>query len=448
MIENKTTEFKREYTDSIKYSVIAFANTEGGKIYIGINDDGTIAGTDHPEAVMLRLGNMIRDSIRPDVTMFIDCNVEKMQGKDVIVLSVQRGTARPYYLYTKGIRPEGVYVRQGASSVPASETTILTMIKDTAGDCYEEARSLNQQLTFSSAQKFFEDKKIEFGEAQMRSLHIINEDGTFSNLGLLLSDQCAHTMKAAFFNGSAKMVFRDRKELTGSVFQQLEEAVAYIDSFNRTRAEIVGLERVEERDYPPEALREALLNAVVHRDYALSAPTLISLFDDRIEILTLGGLVKGISFEDIMLGVSMLRNQRLANVFYRLKLIEAYGTGIRKIFECYADTPVKPKIEITEHAFKITLPNLNFIKDNKSLTVADTTEKYYAPPYYMKPNTSREKIIISLFNQQETIGRKDIEAALHVSQATAVLIVRNLLQKGLLIKENAGKYQRYRLGKQ
>ena len=238
MIENKTTEFKREYTDSIKYSVIAFANTEGGKIYIGINDDGTIAGTDHPEAVMLRLGNMIRDSIRPDVTMFIDCNVEKMQGKDVIVLSVQRGTARPYYLYTKGIRPEGVYVRQGASSVPASETTILTMIKDTAGDCYEEARSLNQQLTFSSAQKFFEDKKIEFGEAQMRSLHIINEDGTFSNLGLLLSDQCAHTMKAAFFNGSAKMVFRDRKELTGSVFQQLEEAVAYIDSFNRTRAEI------------------------------------------------------------------------------------------------------------------------------------------------------------------------------------------------------------------
>ncbi|MBQ9697769.1 MAG: putative DNA binding domain-containing protein [Acidaminococcaceae bacterium] len=447
MMENRTTEFKREYTDNLKYTVIAFANTEGGKIYIGINDDTTVCGVDNTDEIMLSIGNMLRDSIRPDITMFTDCCVKTMQGKNVIVLTVQRGTARPYYLYSKGIRPEGVYVRQGASSVPASETAILSMIKETSGERYEEARALNQNLSFSSTEKHFKTENIIFGEAQMRTLCVINEDGTFSNLALLLSDQCIHTIKAAFFDGSDKMVFRDRKEFSGSVFQQLEETAAYIDHFNRTRAEIVGLVRVEERDYPPEALREALINSVIHRDYALSGPTLVSIFDDRIEILNLGGLVKGISYEDIMLGVSLQRNRHLANVFYRLKLIEAYGTGIRKINGCYADSSVKPKIEITEHAFKITLPNKNYVKEKNLLKVQEPSATYQIKYSEQKETFSlRENVVISLFNDRDTIGRKDVESALQISQATAILILRSMVNKGILVKENAGKYQKYRLG--
>ena len=128
MTEGKTIEFKRQYTEDIKYTVIAFANTEGGKIYIGIDDDGTVCGVHDAEETTLKLTNMIRDIIRPDVTLFTDCITEYMDNKPVIVMTVQRGTARPYYLYSKGVRPEGVYVRQGSSSVPASETAILTMI--------------------------------------------------------------------------------------------------------------------------------------------------------------------------------------------------------------------------------------------------------------------------------------------------------------------------------
>ena len=146
MTEGKTTEFKREYVEDIKYTAVAFANTDGGKIYIGINDDGSVQGVNNTDTVMLRITNMIRDTIRPDVTMFTECSVEAIDGKSVVVLTVQRGTARPYYLAGKGIRPEGVYLRQGASSVPASETAILNMIKETSGDCYEDARSLNQRL--------------------------------------------------------------------------------------------------------------------------------------------------------------------------------------------------------------------------------------------------------------------------------------------------------------
>lgn len=435
MIESMTTELKREYTDDIKYAVVAFANTDGGKIYVGINDDGSVYGVGSTDATVLRITNMIRDSIRPDVTMFTECVVETMEGKPVVVLTVQRGTARPYYLAGKGIRPEGVYVRQSSSSVPASESAILNMIKETSGDRYEDARSINQQLTFEKAENYFAKRNLPFGDQQKRTLNIIGPDGTYTNLGMLLSDQCVHTIKMAVFDGSRKSVFRDRKELTGSLLTQLEDAYSYIDQFNRIRAEFEGLERIDKRDYPGEALREALLNAITHRDYSFSGSTLISIFDDRIELVTIGGLVRGLTFDDIMLGVSALRNQNLANVFYRLNLIEAYGTGLLKINESYADCAVKPQFEVTDNAFKITLPNSNYAGERKDV----------ATPPKVKGKVDRQEILLRLAEERGYIVRKDVEGALKVSQATAILILRDMVEKGLLIKEGSGKLQKYRI---
>lgn len=434
--ESKTTEFKREYTDDLKYAVVALANTDGGKIYVGINDDGSVQGIQDTDGTMLRITNMIRDAIRPDMTMFTECTVEEVDGKTVIVLNVQRGTARPYYLSGKGVRPEGVYIRQGASSVPASETAILNMIKETSGDRYEDARSLNQQLTFEKATEYFAKRNIPFGEQQKRTLNIIGADGTYTNLGMLLSDQCVHTIKLAVFDGSKKSVFRDRKELSGSLLLQLEDAYSYIDQFNRTRAEFEGLERVDKRDYPSEALREALLNAMTHRDYSFSGSTLISIFDDRIEFVTIGGLVRGLTINDIMLGVSALRNQNLANVFYRLNLIEAYGTGILKINEGYADCNVKPQFEVTDNAFKITLPNINYAGERKELPT-DLVK--------VKTKAGRKEIVLRLAEKQGYIVRKDIEAELNVSQSTAILLLRDMVESGLLVKVKNGKQLKYRI---
>lgn len=432
MTEGKTIEFKQQYTEDIKYTVIAFANTEGGKIYIGIDDDGTVCGVHDAEETTLKLTNMIRDTIRPDVTLFTDCITEYMDNKPVIVMTVQRGTARPYYLYSKGVRPEGVYVRQGSSSIPASETAILTMIKETGGDYYEDARSVNQNLTFEKTQSYFSKKNLDFGDAQKRTLNIISQDGTFSNLGMLLSDQCTATIKMAVFEGSKKSVFRDRKELSGSLLQQIEDAYSYINQYNHIHSEINGLERIDKQDYPREALREALLNAIVHRDYSVRGSTLISIFDDRIEIVSIGGLVLGITYDDIMLGVSALRNQHLAQVFYRLRLIEAYGTGIMKINECYADYPVKPIIEVSNNAFKIILPNLNFTNQAYHTTTHTNTED------------PRMETILALFSRKESIIRKDIDEALGVSQSTASMLLRKMLEKGLLKKVGNGRNTEYR----
>lgn len=437
--ENKTTEFKREYVEDIKNTIIAFANCDGGTLYIGVNDDGTACGVDNVDGTMLRVTNTIRDAVRPDVTMFVECNNDLMDEKPIVRVTVQRGTARPYYLHGKGIRPEGVYVRQGASTVPATDAAILNMIKETSGDSYEAARSLDQRLTFNKATDFFEKRKIEFGKVQMRTLHLIGDDDTYTNLAFLLSEQCTHMIKLAVFEGSKKSVFKDRRELSGSLLEQMEEAFNYIDRYNRTRAEFSGLDRLDMRDYPPEAIREALLNAIVHRDYSFSGATLISIFEDRIEFVTIGGLVKGITLDDVKLGISVLRNQHLANIFYRLRLIEAYGTGILKINECYDDYDVKPLIETTGNAFKITLPNTNFHAEEQKSSLTPKTSGSTS----VTKKEERISTVLDLCRSKGSIVRSDVEMALGVSQSTAILLLRELTDDGVLIKKGKTKNLRY-----
>lgn len=441
--EGLNLEYKREYVEDIRKTVVAFANTSGGKIYIGIDDDGKIIGVQNPDSTMLKVTNAVRDSIKPDITLFTACNKEIIEGKSVIVLTVQKGTACPYYIAGKGIRPEGVYIRHGASSVPATETTILKMIKETSGDNYEEIRSLNQELTFDFLKKEFGEANIKAGKTQLKSLCLIGEDELYTNLGLLLSDQCIHTIKLAVFEGTTKEIFKDRYEFEGSLFKQLRECYSFIDRYNRIRSEFEGLTRIDMRDYPTSAIRETLLNSIVHRDYSFSGSTLVSIFDDRIEFVSLGGLVKGISKEDMLLGVSLSRNRHLANVFYRLKLIEAFGTGIPKIMESYGSYSVYPKIETTDNAFKITLYNMHCDAPGNTLYVKEDKKHFFASNRLFF--TEGEQKVLDIFITKDTIRRTDIEQALSISQPMAVKYLRSLLEKDAIIKIGNGKNSRYEL---
>jgi ATP-dependent DNA helicase RecG len=462
--EGLTVEFKREYTEEIRKTIAAFANTKGGTLYIGIADDGSVVGVNNPDETMRKIIDSVRNSIKPDVTLFVDYKTELMEGTGVVVVTVRQGTAAPYYLVNKGLKPEGVYVRQGASSVPASETAILKMIKESDGNRYEEVRSLNQNLTFKEAETFFTAKGFPFGANQRKTLRLLTPDGIYTNLGLLLSDQSIPTVKLAVFEGYEKEVFKDRREFAGSLFKQMRDAYDFIDMYNHTRSEVTGLYRTDIRDYPEDALREALLNAMVHRDYGFAGSILISIFDDRIDFVSIGGLPKGISLDDIMLGISVPRNENLANIFYRLKLIEAYGTGIPKILHSYAGFPRQPLLQASGNAFKITLPNRNapsmaagpnravpLRKDNEAFSsiVAENTPVYgvrYAPPPYAashRPLTEGEENALALFNTRHVVVRKDLEAALGISQAMAVRLLRGLLDKGAIRSMGGGKNTRY-----
>ena len=198
----------------------------------------------------------------------------------------------------------------------------------------------------------------------------------------------------------------------------MEEIYAYLDLRNSTKSTIEGLYRNDLRDYPEEALREALMNSLVHRDYSFRASTLISVYDDRIEFVSIGGLPSGIELDDIMLGLSVCRNPKLAAVFYRLKLIEAYGTGMPKIMSSYEGSGLEPKIEVTNNAFKITLPNRNAVE--KNVTAASIARR------------TNEQQIMEFVERNGFIVRSDVDSLLSVSQATASRILKRMVAEGML----------------
>lgn len=425
--ESETVELKERAIDEIKKSIVAFANTGGGTIYIGVADSGEVVGVEQPNEVLLQINNMLRDSIKPDVTMFAQSIEETAEGKSIIAVTVQRGTERPYYIAAKGLRPAGVFVRQGAASVPATDTAIRHMIKETDGENYEALRSLNQDLSFEAARTEFAARKVEFGASQMMTLGLTNNDKLYTNLGLLLSDQCVHSIKVAVFQDNAMKVFKDRREFGGSLFRQMSEAYDFVDLHNPIRSTFDKLLRIDTRDFPEAAVREALINALVHREYAMSGSVLVKMFPDRIEFISIGGLLRGIELADIMSGFSICRNPHLAAVFYRLQLIEAYGTGMQKIMEAYADSGKEPSIEVTPNVFKVILPNIN------------STEKVQNGKV-MK--TSEEKVA-ALAKEKGQIERKDVESLLGISQTPAGQLLKRLTEQGLLIKNGKGKNTRY-----
>ncbi len=431
--ESETVELKSIVVDDIKKEIIAFANCEGGKLYIGVQDDGTVIGLDDPDGAALQISNMIRDAIKPDLTMFLHYRTLNEDGKQIVVVDIQQGTERPYYIAKKGIRPEGVYVRQGYSSVPATNTAIRRMIKETDGDHFEEMRSLEQNLTFESAKQEFSERNVLFGQAQMKTLGIMSRDGIYTNLGLLLSEQCVHTIKAAVFEGTTQNEFKDRKEFSGSLFRQMREVYDYIDFHNQTHSTFLKLRRIDQRDYPEIAVREALLNLLVHREYSFRASTFISIYSDRMEFTSIGGLVSGVTLKDVMMGISVCRNVKLANVFYRLELIEACGTGMLKIMEAYSGSDVTPKIETSDNAFKIILPNLNVsVKQKKA--AADKAM-----------SSIHEETIIALAKEQRTFTRKDVENVLGISQSTCGRLLKQMIEKGQIIQEGKSRNTHYRL---
>lgn len=329
--ENQNIEFKQEYVPDIRKEVMGFANAEGGTVYVGVRKDGAVLGIGDPDGVMLQIVNSLKDSLAPDIMPFVRVNTVEIEEKQVIEIDVTTGTNRPYYLREKGLKPGGVYVRKGSSTQPMTEEGIREMILQNSGRSFERCRSMNQELTFYTLQTEMQRRSIEIGPSQMRTLKLIGEDGLYTNLALLLSDQCETTTKVALFQGTDKELFRDRKEFTGSILKQLEDVYQFIDLVNKTKATFSGLDRTDWRDYPEEAVREALLNSIVHRDYSFSGSNLVNVYEDRIEFVSLGGLVSGLELKSIFLGVSQSRNPNLAAVFYRMRLIESYGTGIGKI---------------------------------------------------------------------------------------------------------------------
>ena len=308
---------------------------------------------------------------------------------------------------------------------------IRRMIKESDGDNYEELRSIEQTLSFDSTKRAFGLYGVDFGPEKYKALGVISQkDDIYTNLAFLLSDQCLHTIKIAVFSDDECTVFRDSKEFKGSIFKQFEDSINYLALCNRTSSVIKGIIRTDKKDYPEEAIREALLNAIVHRDYSFSGSIIINITDNKMEFISLGGLLPGLSAEDIRSGISQPRNKNLAEIFHRLRLIESYGTGIRRIFNLYSGCSEQPTIEVTTNTFKIILPNMNSAGDLEASEIVIT------------PQVQKVLDYIKINGQ---IDDTEISNLLEIKKTRTFNLTKQMCEKGLITVVGRGKDKKYTL---
>lgn len=430
MLENTIVEFKREYNEKINNTLLAFLNTEGGTLYLGLSDDGAVYGiVENIELAARRVTTSFRDSITPDPSGYFNVEPQKRDNKYILKITVERGSAIPYCHSKYGLVPQGVYVRVGSNTVTATREHIRQMIKDNGTGRFIAELSIEQKLTFEYADKTFADKDVKFGVQQKQSLGLIRPDGRYANLALILSDQCPYTTKAAIFEGNNKEKFKDRKEFTGSLFKQIDDVLAYIHVYNRVRGTFNGAYRIDHPDYPAVALREAYINSLIHRDYYIEGSVLVSMFDDRIEFMSLGGIMPGVTHDLMLAGVSVTRNEKLSQIFYRLNIIEAFGTGIPRIFGAYESFHLKPEIPIIDGGFLIRIPNMNY-------DIPHTNANGIV-------SVSNEQRLLALF-PADAFKKEDAAEALALSVSGAYKLLQRMKAQGMLVAQKSGKQWLYR----
>lgn len=357
--EDEHTELKRELIDEVKSEIIAFLNSDGGTIYVGVEDNGDIIGIKDDSSkddIDLKLGNWIQEAFFPKPSGLIQYY---FNNDDVLVIKIFKGTNKPYYLREKGPKPTGVYIRIGRSKRKANDDEILRMIMESHGYSYEDDISDEQDLTFKAFGRALDENNLNLTPRLMNTLGLKSKSNKFTNLAYLLSDQSEIVVKLAEYDSA--MNFKIKKSFKGSLVNILKDVEEQAERLNDLRVVIDGssFKRIETKSYPGASIREMVLNAICHANYFIRSNIKIEFFPDKVKITSPGGIFNA-SMDDIMNGIQTYRNPRLVHVFDKLGMIENFGTGIPRTIESYTDYNVKPEFKASENFFFVTLPNINY----------------------------------------------------------------------------------------
>lgn len=290
---------------------------------------------------------------------------------------------------------------------------------------YENERSEVYQLTFTAFGRLLEklDNNMKLGDEEMRMFRLLDDGGKFTNLAYLLSDQCDRDIKIAVYSGKNKNRFREKAQFTGSVAAQLDSAYKFIDK----------------RGYSEYAIKEAILNAIIHRDYSLCGSTIINVFDDRIEVVSLGGIAGGLSLDAVLMGAVQSRNPRLCEVFRYLTLAENLGSGLSRIQSSYDEEAEKPVFEATDGCFRVTLPKCEINRDRVMMREGGT------PAYArgMQKLADPKSAIYDMARDKGIVVRKDVQELLGIKTTRAFDLLKEMCDEGMLRAVPAGRSSYY-----
>ena len=414
MKESRELELKSTITNTFLKTVSAFSNYNSGKIIFGVDDNGKIIGLENIEELCLDLENKINDNISPKP----DFRFIKDTKKNIITLIVEEGLNKPYLYKGKA------YKRNDTSTVEVDKVELNRLTLLGLNQYYEELKARKQDLEFKVLKKELEEKLLlrNFSKDVLKTLNLYDDKNGYNNAAELLADKNTFSgVDIAKFGKSIDEILDRNLFVNISIILQYQKT---LEAFNRyyKYEQILGSERIEKELIPEKAFREVIANALIHRTWDVNSNIRISMYEDKIEVSSPGGLPSGISEKEYLNGqISQLRNPILANIFFRLKYVEMFGTGIRRINESYKKFTVKPNFEIFENSIKITLP-------------ITKTELFL---------TTDEKIIMDILEKGNILSSSEILEKVEFKKDKLNRILKNLIQKNYIDVIGNGRGTKY-----
>jgi len=415
MKESRELELKSTITNTFLKTVSAFSNYNTGKIIFGVDDTGQIIGLENIEELCLDLENKINDNINPKP----DFKFIKDNKKNIITLIVKEGLNKPYLYKGKAYKRNDTSSTVEVDKVELNRLTLLGL-----NQYYEELKARKQDLEFKVLKKELEEKLSlkNFSKDVLKTLNLYDEKNGYNNAAELLADKNTFSGTDIAKFGKNIDEILDRNLFTNiSIISQFQNTLEVFNRYYKYE-QILGSERIEKELIPEKAFREVIANALIHRTWDVNSNVRISMYEDKIEVSSPGGLPSGISKKEYLNGqISQLRNPILANIFFRLKYIEMFGTGIRRINESYKNFAVKPVFEIFENSIKITLPIIK-------------TELFL---------TTDERVIMDILEKGNILSSSEILEKVEFKKDKLNRILKNLIQKNYIDVIGNGRGTKY-----
>ena len=416
MRETRILEFKETITNTFLKTVSAFSNYDGGEILFGVDDDGNIKGLSDVKQACLDIENKINDSISPQPNY----TLEIQNNEQTIKLSVKSGLQKPYLYKSKA------YKRNDTATIEVDTLEFSRLVLEGKNIRFEELPCKDQELSFEILQSNLKEKiQIEtFNKDTLKTLNLYDDANGFNNAAGLLADKNHFPgIDVVKFGENISIIQKRITFENTSVLGIYEKALSVFRDYYQYEV-IQGADRKMVEKIPEAAFREAIANALIHRVWDVDSQIRVSMFDDRTEVVSPGGLPSGITEDEYLSGkLSVLRNRNLANVFYRLGFVEIFGTGITRIKQIYSEASVKPSFEVSENAIQIVLP---IYEENANLT-------------------EDEKVVYKLLSKNMLKSMSEIAPYISFGKSKTTKLLKDMEQKGVITIEGKGKGTKYRI---
>lgn len=462
--ESEKTEFKENTkTNTYIKTVVAFANGNGGKIVFGVKDNREIVGVENEFEVMDGIINAISDSCYPMIVP--DISLHTLENKTVILVEIEGGKKKPYYLKSKGMQ-KGTYIRSGATTRIIEEDYVLKeLVLEGENKYFDQQVCHRESVSDEEIEKFCEwleklARKNSENDTEIRKItrntllswKVLEEkNGRIfpTNAYILLSGkenwEVSRKIQCGVFKGETRSIFVDKKEFEGSIIMQLEKAYQYVLEKINLGSDIVGIYRVDKYEIPPKSIREVIANAVIHRSYLEPNDIQVALYDNRLEITSPGMLLSGVNVKRMKEGYSKLRNRAIASVFAYVNIIEKWGSGIPRIMNEIREYGLQePEFIAFENDFRVNIyrKSYNITQSTQGSTQGktNTTQAIFKKEKLdVKNLTETDKTIINTIINNPEMSQKQIADNLNWTVNKVKYYMKKFKQKNILRYEGTSQ---------